>query len=246
MIELIPAIDIIDGKLVRLAQGDYAAKKVYSQDPLDVAKSFEDIGLTHLHVVDLDGAKAHHIVNAKTLEAITAHTKLIVDFGGGIKSDEDLNTAFSSGARRVTAGSIAVQQPLLFLQWIEQYGGDRIILGADIKDGKIASMGWTEESDARWETFLQSYVSRGVKRVISTDISRDGMMSGPSVELYKDMMALYPGLHVTASGGVSCINDVTRLEEAGVPAVIIGKAIYEGRITMKELEKFQLKQTQSC
>jgi phosphoribosylformimino-5-aminoimidazole carboxamide ribotide isomerase len=246
MIELIPAIDIIDGKLVRLAQGDYAAKTVYSRDPLDVAKSFEDIGLTNLHVVDLDGAKAHHIVNTKTLEAIATRTNLIVDFGGGIKSDEDLTTAFECGATRVTAGSIAVQQPLLFLNWIGQYGGDKIILGADIKDGKIASMGWTEESDARWETFLESYVSRGVKRVISTDISRDGMMTGPSIELYKDMMALHPGLHVTASGGVSCINDVARLEETGVPAVIIGKAIYEGRITMKELETYQLKQTQSC
>lgn len=246
MIELIPAIDIIDGKLVRLAQGDYDAKTVYSRDPLDVARSFEDIGLTHLHVVDLDGAKAHHIVNAQTLESIAAHTRLIIDFGGGIKSDEDLKIAFSSGARRVTAGSIAVQQPLLFLSWIEQYGGDRIILGADIKDGKIASMGWTEESDAKWETFLQSYVARGVKRVISTDISRDGMMTGPSIELYKDMLDMFPGLHVTASGGVSCINDVVRLEEAGVPAVIIGKAIYEGRITMSELETFQLKQTKVC
>lgn len=241
MIEIVPAIDIIDGRLVRLSQGDYDQKTEYSQDPLDVAKSFEDIGIKRLHVVDLDGAKGGHIVNYKTLEAIATGTSLIVDFGGGIKSDEDVRIAFESGAQMITGGSIAVHWPQLFLAWLEKYGADRVILGADIKHGCIAVSGWLESSDARWQTFLESYMARGVRRVISTDISRDGMMSGPSTELYKDMMAEFPDLHVTASGGVSCMGDVLQLEEAGVPAVIVGKAIYEGRITMKELEEYQKK-----
>lgn len=239
MIELIPAIDIIDGHLVRLQQGDYDAKTVYSQDPLEVAKGFEDIGISRLHVVDLDGAKANHIVNTRTLETLATKTNLVIDFGGGIKSDEDAKTAFECGAQMITGGSIAVHRPAMFLSWLETYGAERIILGADIKNGCIAVTGWTENSDARWQTFLQSYVSRGVKNVISTDISRDGMLTGPSIELYKDMMQEFPTLHVCASGGVSCMQDVLQLEAAGVPSVIMGKAIYEGRITMKELEDFQ-------
>lgn len=240
MIEIIPAIDIIDGKLVRLSKGDYDSKKEYSQSPLDIARQFEDIGISRLHVVDLDGAKGGHIVNYRVLEQIAQGTKLIVDFGGGIKSDEDIRIAFESGAQMITGGSIAVRQPQLFLSWLEQYGSDRVILGADIKDGCIAVQGWLESSDARWQTFLQSYVQRGVRKVISTDISRDGMLSGPSIELYKDMMTEFPELYVIASGGVSCMHDVMQLDAAGVPAVIMGKAIYEGRITMQELEQFQL------
>lgn len=238
MIELVPAIDIIDGRLVRLSQGDYDQKTVYSLDPLEVAKGFEDIGIKRLHVVDLDGAKGGHIVNYRTLENLAQHTSLIVDFGGGIKSDDDVRIAFESGAQMITGGSIAVSRPQLFLEWLNKYGADHIILGADIKEGCIAVSGWQENSDARWQTFLQSYVSRGVRRVISTDISRDGMLSGPSTELYKDMMSAFPELHVTASGGVSCMSDVLQLEAAGVPAVIMGKAIYEGRITHKELQDY--------
>jgi len=235
MIDIIPAIDIIDGQLVRLQQGDYSEKTVYSQNPLDVAKQFESVGVKRLHVVDLDGAKAKHIVNYKTLEELASKTNLVIDFGGGIKSDEDVKIAFESGASFITGGSIAVNRPQLFLSWLETFGADRIILGADIKNGNIATTGWTESSDAKWQSFIQSYVSRGVRRVISTDISKDGMLSGPNIELYKDMMEQFPELHVTASGGVSCLNDVKQLDEAGVPAVIVGKAIYEGRITLKDL-----------
>lgn len=240
MIEIVPAIDIIDGKLVRLTKGDYDQKTEYSQDPLEIAKKFESIGITRLHVVDLDGAKGGHIVNYKTLETIAGNTSLIVDFGGGIKSDEDAHIAFESGAKMITGGSIAVKYPQMFLSWLEKYGSEKIILGADIKNGCIAVQGWLESSDARWQTFLQSYVSRGITQVISTDISKDGMLSGPNVELYKDMMAEFPELHVTASGGVSCMQDVLQLDAAGVPSVIMGKAIYEGRITFHELEKYQL------
>lgn len=240
MIELVPAIDIIDGKLVRLTKGDYDQKTEYSHDPLEVAKQFESIGIRRLHVVDLDGAKGGHIVNYKTLERIANGTSLVVDFGGGIKSDEDVHVAFESGARMITGGSIAIKYPQMFLAWLEKYGSDRIILGCDIKDGHVAVQGWLESSDARWQTFLQSYVSRGVTQVISTDISKDGMLSGPNVELYKDMMEEFPGLSVTASGGVSCMADVQQLDQAGVPAVIMGKAIYEGRITFSELEKHQI------
>ncbi len=239
MIEIIPAIDIIDGKLVRLTKGDYDSKKEYSQDPLEVARQFEAIGIRRLHVVDLDGAKGGHIVNYRTLEQIAGGTSLTIDFGGGIKSDDDVRIAFESGAQMITGGSIAIKQPQLFLAWLERYGADRIILGADIKDGCIAVQGWLESSDARWQTFLQSYVHRGVSKVISTDISRDGMLSGPSIELYKDMMQEFPGLYVIASGGVSCMDDVHQLDAAGVPAVIMGKAIYEGRITFQELSDYQ-------
>lgn len=239
MIEIIPAIDIIDGQLVRLKQGDYAEMKVYSNDPFEIARSFEDVGIRRLHVVDLDGAKNNHIVNYKTLEMLASRTSLVIDFGGGLKSDEDVKIAFDCGAHMITGGSIAVHRPAVFLNWLEKYGTERIILGADIKEGRIAVSGWQEFSDARWQTFIQSFVERGVSRIISTDIARDGMLSGPSTELYKDMMTAFPELHVTASGGISCMSDVRQLEEAGVPAVIMGKALYEGRITLKELEAFQ-------
>ena len=240
MIEVVPAIDIIDGKLVRLQKGDYGIKTEYSRDPLDVAKSFQDVGLNRLHVVDLDGAKGGHIVNVKTLERLAANTDMIIDFGGGVKSDEDARIAFEAGASMITGGSIAVHRPQMFLSWLERYGAERIILGADIRDGRIATNGWLEESDARWQTFIQSYFSRGVRRVISTDISRDGMMTGPAIDLYADMISEFPELHVTASGGVSCIDDVMRLNEAGIPSVIVGKAIYEGRITMHEIESLYI------
>jgi len=236
------AIYIIDGSLVRLQQGDYDAKTEYSRDPLEVAKQLQDIGIRRLHVVDLDGAKGGHIVNQKTLERLASGTNLVIDFGGGVKSDEDVKIAFESGARMITGGSIAVQRPQMFLSWLEKYGADRIILGADIKEGKIAISGWLEESDAKWQTFLSSYVSRGVRHVISTDISRDGMMTGPAVELYRDMMTDFPELHVTASGGISCMNDVLQLDKVGVPDVIVGKAIYEGRITFRELEEYMKNQ----
>lgn len=238
MIDIIPAIDIIDGQLVRLKQGDYNEKTVYSQNPLEVAKKFEDVGIKRLHVVDLDGAKAKHIVNYKTLETLATKTNLVIDFGGGIKSDEDVKIAFDSGASYITGGSIAVNRPQLFLSWLEKYGSDKIILGADLKDGRIATTGWTESSDAKWQSFIQSYVSRGVRRVISTDISKDGMMVGPNIMLYSDMMEQFPELHVTASGGVSCISDIKQLDEAGVPAVIVGKAIYEGHITLNDLIEY--------
>lgn len=238
MIDIIPAIDIIDGQLVRLKQGDYNEKTVYSQNPLEVAKKFEDVGIKRLHVVDLDGAKAKHIVNYKTLETLATKTNLVIDFGGGIKSDEDVKIAFDYGASYITGGSIAVNRPQLFLSWLEKYGSDKIILGADLKDGRIATTGWTESSDAKWQSFIQSYVSRGVRRVISTDISKDGMMVGPNIMLYSDMMEQFPELHVTASGGVSCISDIKQLDEAGVPAVIVGKAIYEGHITLNDLIEY--------
>lgn len=238
MIDIIPAIDIIDGQLVRLKQGDYNEKTVYSQNPLEIAKKFEDVGIKRLHVVDLDGAKAKHIVNYKTLETLATKTNLVIDFGGGIKSDEDVKIAFDSGASYITGGSIAVNRPQLFLSWLETYGSDKIILGADLKDGRIATTGWTESSDAKWQSFIQSYVSRGVRRVISTDISKDGMMVGPNIMLYSDMMEQFPELHVTASGGVSCISDIKQLDEAGVPAVIVGKAIYEGHITLNDLIEY--------
>lgn len=238
MIDIIPAIDIIDGQLVRLKQGDYNEKTVYSQNPLEIAKKFEDVGIKRLHVVDLDGAKAKHIVNYNTLETLATKTNLVIDFGGGIKSDEDVKIAFDSGASYITGGSIAVNRPQLFLSWLEKYGSDKIILGADLKDGRIATTGWTESSDAKWQSFIQSYVSRGVRRVISTDISKDGMMVGPNIMLYSDMMEQFPELHVTASGGVSCISDIKQLDEAGVPAVIVGKAIYEGHITLNDLIEY--------
>ncbi len=238
MIELIPAIDIIDGKCVRLSQGDYNSKKVYNENPVEVAKELEDHGIRRLHVVDLDGAASHHVVNYRTLEQITAHTSLIVDFGGGVKSDEDLVIAFESGAQMVTGGSIAVKDPELFHHWLRTYGSEKIILGADVKDRKIAVNGWKDESTCELFPFLKGYVEKGIRKVICTDISCDGMLQGPSTGLYKEILEQHPDLYLIASGGVSCADDIRMLDAAGVPAVIFGKALYEGRITFKELENF--------
>lgn len=238
MIELIPAIDIIDGKCVRLSQGDYDSKKVYNENPVEVARELEDCGIRRLHVVDLDGAASRHIVNYRTLERLAAHTSLTIDFGGGVKSDEDLKIAFESGAAMVTGGSIAVKEPELFCHWLQTYGSEKIILGADVKERKIAVNGWKDESACELFPFLQDYVEKGVRKVICTDIGCDGMLQGPSTALYKEILRRHPDLYLIASGGVSCMEDIRTLEAAGVPAVIFGKALYEGRITLKELESF--------
>lgn len=237
MIELIPAIDIIDGKCVRLTQGDYATKKVYNEDPLEVAKLFEDNGIRRLHVVDLDGARQGRIINYRVLERLAVKTNLVIDFGGGLKRNEDLDIAFECGARMITGGSIAVKDPEVFMQWIERYGADRIILGADAKDKRIAISGWEEDTNLELIPFIADYHTKGITRVITTDISRDGMLQGPAVDLYREIQANVP-VYVIASGGVSSIADIEKLEEANIPAVIFGKAIYEGRIQMKELRSF--------
>lgn len=234
--ELIPAIDIIDGQCVRLTKGDYAQKTVYRNHPWEVAKEFETYGFKRLHVVDLDGAKAKHIVNSEVLQKITTETSLTVDFGGGIKTDEDIEKAFASGAKMVTVGSIAVTNPELFLSWIKKYGADRMILGADVRNGKISINGWKEDSSEDLLPFLRKYVDAGVTNVLCTEISKDGTLQGPAIDLYKCIMQEYPNLHLIASGGVSSIDDIKVLEAAGIPAVVFGKAIYEGRINLKELE----------
>ncbi|MCQ2335895.1 MAG: 1-(5-phosphoribosyl)-5-[(5-phosphoribosylamino)methylideneamino]imidazole-4-carboxamide isomerase [Paludibacteraceae bacterium] len=238
MIELIPAIDIIDGKCVRLSQGDYNTKKVYGENPADMAKRFEDVGIKRLHVVDLDGAKASHIVNYKALESIASATNLTIDFGGGLKTDDDLRIAFESGASMITGGSIAVKNPDVFEGWLKRYGSGRIILGADVKERKIAVSGWIENTTVDLFDFLKDYIQKGVSKVICTDIAKDGMLKGPSIELYKDILAKHPTLHLIASGGVSSMADIKALDAAGVPAVIFGKAIYEGKIKVKELRQF--------
>lgn len=240
MIELIPAIDIIDGKCVRLSKGEYDSKKVYNKNPLEVAKEFEANGLKRLHVVDLDGAASKHIVNYRTLEQLAGHTSLTIDFGGGIKTDDDLHIAFDSGAQMVTLGSIAIKNPELFERWLKTYGNERIILGADAKNGKIAVSGWKEESETELMDFLARYITKGVSKVLCTDISRDGMMEGPATDLYREIMQAHPDIHLIASGGVSNIDDIYRLNEAGIPAVVFGKAIYEGRIRLKELTSLLL------
>ncbi|NDW09103.1 1-(5-phosphoribosyl)-5-[(5-phosphoribosylamino)methylideneamino]imidazole-4-carboxamide isomerase [Dysgonomonas sp. 520] len=237
MIEIIPAIDIIDAKCVRLSQGDYNEKKVYNENPVEVAKMFEGAGIRRLHLVDLDGAKAKHIVNRKVLEQIASQTSLIIDFGGGIQSDEDIEAAFSSGASMVTGGSIAIKDKDLFLSWVEKYGGDKIILGADCKDHKIAVSGWQESTSVDIIPFIGEYKNKGISKVVCTDISKDGMLAGTSVDLYKEILSHYPSLYLIASGGVSCMQDILDLEEANIPAVILGKAIYENRITLEELSK---------
>jgi phosphoribosylformimino-5-aminoimidazole carboxamide ribotide isomerase len=232
---IIPAIDIIEGKCVRLSKGDYNTKKIYNEDPLEVAKSFEDAGLQYLHLVDLDGAKAKHIVNWKVLEKLASQTNLKIDFGGGIKSDEDLKGAFESGAKQITGGSIAVKDPFKFASWITAYGAGKIILGADAIEGKIAVSGWQEESDLDIEKFISDYVSKGIEYVISTDISKDGMLEGPSFELYESILKKLPKLKLIASGGVSSMDDLIQLKENGLEGAIVGKAIYENRVTLKEL-----------
>lgn len=239
MIELIPAIDIIDGKCVRLTKGDYDQKKVYNDDPVEVAKQFESLGFRRLHVVDLDGAKSKHIVNVDVLMAITSVTNLIVDFGGGIKTDNDIELAFANGASLVTIGSIAVTQPELFASWLEKYGADRIILGADVRNGKISINGWKEDSAEDLLPFLKYYINKGVINVLCTEISKDGMLEGPATDLYKEVMAEYPNLNLIASGGISCNEDIKELNRHGIPSVVFGKAIYEGKIDMKELWDWQ-------
>lgn len=235
MIELIPAIDLIDGKCVRLSQGDYDTKQIYNENPVEVAKEFEAYGIQRLHVVDLDGAASQHVVNYRVLDRIAGQTSLKIDFGGGIKSDEDLVIAFDNGAQMVTLGSVAVKHPELFDKWLGMYGSEKIILGADTRNGKIAVNGWKEESTQELMPFLADYINKGVKKVLCTDISRDGMLEGPSVNLYKQIMEAHPELHLIASGGVSRLDDILALEAAGIPAVVFGKALYEGRITLKEL-----------
>jgi len=238
MIELIPAIDIIDGQCVRLTQGDYSQKTVYGS-PLDMSQEFERIGFKRLHVVDLDGAKSRHVVNNAVLHEITSKTKLTVDFGGGIKTDDDLRVAFDNGAQMVTVGSIAVTHPDLFLGWVSQYGADRFILGADVRNGKISINGWKEDSEEDLLPFLEKYIRAGVCNVLCTEISKDGTLSGPAIELYTRVMQAYPKLHLIASGGVSSIEDIKALDAAGIPAVVFGKAIYEGKINLQELWDWQ-------
>ena len=234
MIELIPAIDIIDAQCVRLTKGDYDQKTVYGS-PLEMAREFERIGYKRLHMVDLDGAKSKHIVNSSVLHRITSETQLTIDFGGGIKTDEDIRTAFDCGAQMVTIGSIAVTQPDLFMKWVKEYGADRLILGADVRNGKISINGWKEDSQEDLLPFLRKYIDAGVKNVLCTEISKDGTLQGPAIDLYKRVMEEYPSLHLIASGGVSSIDDIKALDAAGIPAVVFGKAIYEGKIDLHEL-----------
>lgn len=238
---IIPAIDIIDGKCVRLTKGDYSTKKIYNENPLEVALEFQDSGIEYLHVVDLDGAKSSHIVNHKILEEIASKTNLHVDFGGGLKTDEDLRIAFESGAKQITGGSIAVKNPELFTSWIEKYGSDKIILGADVMNEKIAVNGWQEDSGLDIFTFLKDYISKGITNVICTDISKDGMLEGASLELYKEILSHFPEMNLTASGGVSNMADLEILAENKLESAIVGKAIYEDRISLKELEQFILR-----
>ncbi|MEE3144695.1 MAG: 1-(5-phosphoribosyl)-5-[(5-phosphoribosylamino)methylideneamino]imidazole-4-carboxamide isomerase [Bacteroidota bacterium] len=233
---IIPAIDIIDGKCVRLTKGDYTTKKIYNENPLEIAKSFEDNGIQFLHVVDLDGAKSNRIINYKILEKLASQTTLAIDFGGGLKSEKDVEIAFESGAKQITGGSVAAKNRSEFVGWINRFEAEKVILGADCKDRKIATDGWLEESDTDVIEFIQSYEENGIRDVISTDISKDGMLKGPSIKLYKDILN-QTQVSLIASGGVSNINDLYRLKEIGCSGVIIGKAIYEGRITIKELSE---------
>ena len=234
MIELIPAIDIIDGKCVRLTKGDYNTKTVYG-NPVEMALMLADKGFERLHIVDLDGAKSKHIVNVKVLSEITSKTKLKVDFGGGIKTDDDIKMAFDNGAALVTIGSVAISNPELFDGWLEKYGADKIILGADVRNGRISINGWKEDSDTKLLPFLERYVKHGVKNVLCTEILKDGMMGGTAVELYSEIMNAYPTLHLIASGGVSKQEDINELNRRGIPAVVFGKSIYEGKIDLDKL-----------
>lgn len=235
MIELIPAIDLIDGKCVRLTKGDYAQKTIYNEDPLSQALEFQRLGFRRLHIVDLDGAKSKHIVNDAVLRSITQHTDLVVDFGGGIKTAEDIEKAFDAGAHMVTVGSIAVTEPETFLAWLDKYGADRIILGADVRNGMVSINGWKEDSAEELLSFLERYVKAGVRNVLCTDISKDGTLAGPATELYRTVIGRYPQLHLIASGGVSCNEDILRLQANGIPAVVFGKAYYEGKIDIATL-----------
>ena len=240
---IIPAIDIIDGKCVRLSKGDYDTKKIYNVNPLEVAKSFENHGIQYLHLVDLDGAKSNKIVNHKILEQLASQTSLKIDFGGGLKSDADIKIAFESGANQITGGSIAIKNPILFKEWIAKYGADKIILGADANNEKIAISGWLEDSKEDLIPFIQSYQSNGIQYVICTDIAKDGMLEGPSFDLYKKILSQTTHLKLIASGGISTFDELPKLAEMGCEGTIIGKAIYEGRITLKQLENFIISRT---
>ena len=237
-IELIPAIDIIGGQCVRLTKGDYDQKTVYGE-PLEMAQEFERIGFRRLHMVDLDGAKSKHIVNGRVLRGCASETSLVIDFGGGIKTDADLEEAFRCGAQMVTVGSIAVTRPELFMGWLEKYGPERMILGADVRNGKISINGWKEDSEEDLLPFLRKYIDAGVRNVLCTEISKDGTLAGPAIDLYKKVMEAYPQLHLIASGGVSSMDDIKALDAAGIPAVVFGKAIYEGKINLQELWDWQ-------
>ena len=238
---IIPAIDIIEGKCVRLTKGDYNTKKIYNENPVEVAKEFEAAGIQYLHVVDLDGAKASHIVNYKVLEQIASKTNLKIDFGGGLKSDKDLQIAFNSGANQITGGSIAVKKPEIFESWIAKFGADKIILGADCNNEKIAVSGWQEESDLKVIPFVKDYQFKGISYVICTDISKDGMLEGPSFELYQRILENTPKIKLIASGGISTFDEIPKLAEMNCEGVIIGKAIYENRISLKQLENYIVK-----
>lgn len=240
---LIPAIDIIDGKCVRLTKGDYSTQKIYNENPLEIAKQFEANGIEYVHLVDLDGAKSQHIVNHKVLEQIATQTSLKIDFGGGLKTDEDLRVAFESGASQITGGSIAVKNPGVFKGWIETFGGEKIILGADAKDEKVAVSGWQESSQLELIPFIMGYQQEGIQYVICTDISKDGMLEGTSNELYGKILKSAVGIKLIASGGVSCIDDLYQLAKIGCAGAIVGKAFYEGRISLKELGKFNIQQS---
>jgi phosphoribosylformimino-5-aminoimidazole carboxamide ribotide isomerase len=232
---IIPAIDIIDGKCVRLTQGDYSQKTIYNENPLEVAKQFEDAGLSRLHLVDLDGAKAGAVKNWKILEKIAGKTSLVIDFGGGIKKEADLDIVLNSGAAMATIGSLAVKSEAVFVSWLEKYGADKFLLGADVKDEKIAISGWLETTDVWVYDFIRKYLEHGVEQIFCTDVSKDGKLEGPSLDLYKNILKEFPGLHFIASGGVSNVDDLYCLAETGCSGVIVGKAIYEGRISLKEL-----------
>ncbi len=239
--KIIPAIDIIEGKCVRLTKGNYNTKKVYSKNPVEVAKEFQDAGIKHLHLVDLDGAKSKHIVNYKVLEEIVAETDLKIDFGGGIKSDKDAEIAFESGVNQITGGSIAVKNPEIFINWMKIYGADKIILSADCKNRKIVTQGWTETSVIEVTEFITNYEKTGIIHVICTDVAKDGMLSGTSNELYREILEKTT-VHLIASGGIATIEDVYKIKDLGCKGVIIGKAIYENKINLKDLEKFIISQ----
>ncbi len=232
---IIPAIDIIDGKCVRLTQGDYSQKKIYNENPVEVAKEFEHAGLRYLHLIDLDGAKAGKVVNWKVAEDITNNTTLNVDFGGGIKTDEEVKQLYDLGIKQVNIGSTAVKNPLKVIEWLEKFGTEKIILSADVKNEMVAISGWQEDSAIPITIFLKDYIQKGIEYVTCTDIGRDGMLTGPNLELYKKMLLTFPQLHLVASGGVSCLDDLRELKQIGADGVIVGKAIYEGRITLEEL-----------
>lgn len=238
MIRIVPAIDIIGGKCVRLQKGDYAQKKVYNENPLEVAKMYEDAGIKYLHLVDLDGAKEKHVVNLQVLKEITSKTNLLVDFGGGIKSDNDIQQVIDNGAHQVTIGSVAVSDPALFEKWIANFGSDKIILGADISNGKIAISGWQNVTPIDLSDFLNTYQSKGVKYVLCTDISKDGMLQGTSLDLYHKLRINFPFLHIFASGGITYISEIERLDKIGIFGVIIGKSLYEGNIQLADLKRF--------